>query len=137
MSQEQRNDKTPSEEPTALTQRESDDVSVLSSIDKHIIQANDPQDISLLIQARGEVIRQDEEVQDRKQHRFLEKVEMGFKVGFPVICFIAGIVGMIIGGLEAGPYISGLGLSGLGIFSARKFFRGSRKKDKGEKNAEE
>ena len=47
MLQEQRNSTAPSNEPTALTQRESDGRSVLSSIEERLIQADNPQDIVL------------------------------------------------------------------------------------------
>ncbi len=139
MSQEQRNSTTPSNEPTALTQHESGEASVVSSIDKRIIQANNPQDIPLLTQARGEIIRQDEGVKDRKHQRFSETVQLWCKMGFPVLCFIAGIVGVVIGGLEAGYFISGVGLSlsGVGLYGARMFFKGTTEKGKGGENAEE
>ena len=45
MSQEERNSTTSSNEPTALTQHESGEVSVLSSIDERIAQADDFQEL--------------------------------------------------------------------------------------------
>ena len=56
MSQEPRNNTTPSNEPTSLTQRESGEVSVLSSIEERLIQADNPQDIVLWTQVRAQII---------------------------------------------------------------------------------
>ena len=73
MSQEQRNSTTSSNEPTSLTQRESDEVSVLSSIDERIIQADDFQEIAFLTYVRKEIIRQDGEAKNQEHQRSLEK----------------------------------------------------------------
>ena len=137
MSQEQRNSTTPSNEPTALTQRESGEVSVLSSIEERLIQADNPQDIVLWTQVREEIIRQNEEARNQEQRRFLEKVQVWGKMVFSVIVFVAGI-GMLAGGLiEIGLFILGAGIYGVVPDYVKAFLRTSRKKDKGEENAEE
>lgn len=136
MSQEQKNSTTPSDEPTALTQRESGEVSVLSSIEDRLIQADNPDNIILWTQVRGEVKRQDEETNDREHRRSLEKVQMWCKMIFSAIAFFTGI-GMLIGGLKIGVFISGAGLFGFVPDYVKMFFRGSRETDKGEENVEE
>ena len=73
MSQEQRNSTTPSNEPTALTQGESGEVSVLSSIEERLTQADDFQEIVFLTYVRKEIIQQDEEAKNQEHQRFLEK----------------------------------------------------------------
>ena len=136
MSQEQRNSTTPSNEPTALTQRESGD-SVLSSIEERLIQAdNSQEDIVLWTQVRGEIIRQDEESRNQEHRRSSEKGQVRYKMGFSVIAFAVGIC-MLISGLELGVFISGAGLFGVVPDYVKMFFRASGEKDKGGENAEE
>ena len=79
MTQEQRNSTTPSNEPTALTQRESGEVSVLSSIEERLTQADNPQDIVLWTQVRREVKQQDEEAKNQEHQRSLEKCRCGIR----------------------------------------------------------
>jgi hypothetical protein len=112
MSQEQRNSTAPSNEPTALTQRESDGRSVLSSIEERLIQADNPQDIVLWTQVRAEIIRQNEESKNQEHQHSLEKAQVRYKMIFSVSAFVVGI-GMLIGGLTyPGLFISGAGLFG-------------------------
>jgi hypothetical protein len=73
MSQEQRNSTTSSNEPTALTQRESGEFPVLLSIDERISQADDFQEIVFLTYARKEIIQQDEEAKKSRTPTFLGK----------------------------------------------------------------
>ncbi len=113
MSQEQRNNTTSSNEPTALTQRESGEVSVLSSIEERLIQADNPQDIVLWTQVREEIIRQNEEARNQEQRRFLEKAQIWFKMGFSVIAFIAGIALLVGGVTQIGLFILGQAFLGL------------------------
>ena len=137
MSQEERNSTTSSNEPTALTQRESGEVSVLSSIEERLIQADNSQDIILWTQVREEIILQNEEAKNQEQRRFLEKVQVWGKMVFSVIVFVAGI-GMLAGGLtEIGLFILGAGIYGVVPDYVKAFLRASRKKGKGEENAEE
>ena len=136
MSQEQKNSTTPSDEPTALTPRESDEVPVLSSIEQRIIQANNPQDIVLWTQVRREIMRQDEESRNQEHRRSSEKRQVRYKMIFSVGAFVVGI-GMLIGGLELGVFISGAGLFGFVPDYVKMFFSGSREKAKGGENEEE
>ncbi len=136
MSQEQRNNTTPSNEPTALTQRESGEASVLSSIEERLIQADDFQEIVFWTQARKEIIRQDEEAKNQEHQRFLEKAQVWYKMGFSVIAFVVGI-GLFIGGLTyPGLLISGAGLFGFVPDYVKAILRIFRK-GKGGENAEE
>ena len=136
MSQEQRNDTTPSNEPTALTRRESSEVSVLSSIEERLIQADDFQEIAFLTQARKAIIQQDEEAKNQEHQRFLEKAQVWYKMGFSVIAFVVGI-GLLIGGLTyPGLLISGAGLFGVAPDYVRAILRIFRR-DKGGEDAEE
>ena len=136
MSQEQRNNTTPSNEPTALTQRESGEASVLSSIEERLIQADDFQEIVFWTQARKEIIRQDEEAKNQEHQRFLEKAQVWYKMGFSVIAFVVGI-GLFIGGLTyPGLLISGAGLFGVAPDYVKAILRIFRK-GKGGENAEE
>lgn len=136
MSQKQRNSTTPSDEPTALTQRESGEAAVVSSIEERLTQADNSQDIVLWTLVRGEVKRQDEETKNHEHRRSLEKVQMWCKVVFSAIAFFTGI-GMLIGGLKLGVFISGAGLFWFVPDYVKMFFRDSREKDKGGENAEE
>ena len=106
MSKEERNSTTPSNEPTSLTQRESGESSVISSIEERLIQADNPDNIILWTQVRGEVKRQDEEVKDREHQRSSEKVQLWCKIVFSAVAFFTGI-GLLIGGLKLGVFISG------------------------------
>ena len=136
MSQEQRNNTAPSNEPTALTQRESGEASVLSSIEERLIQADDFQEIVFWTQARKEIIRQDEEAKNQEHQRFLEKAQVWYKMGFSVIAFVVGI-GLFIGGLTyPGLLISGAGLFGVAPDYVKAILRIFRK-GKGGENAEE
>ena len=136
MSQEQRNSTTPSNEPTALTQRESGD-SVLSSIEERLIQADNPQDIVLWAQVRAEIIRQDEESRSQEHQRSLEKAQVRYKMIFSVSAFVVGI-GMLIGGLTyPGLFISGAGLFGFVPDYVKALLRIFREKGRGGENAEE
>jgi hypothetical protein len=136
MSQEQRNSTTPSNEPTALTQRESDGRSVLSSIEERLTQADDFQEIVFLTYARKEIIQQDEEAKNQEHQRFLEKAQVWYKMGFSVIAFVVGI-GLLIGGLTyPGLLISGAGLFGVAPDYVKAILRIFRK-GKGGENAEE
>ena len=137
MSQEQRNSTAPSNEPTALTQRESDGRSVLSSIEERLIQADNPQDIVFWTQARKEIIRQDEEAKNQEHQRSLEKAQVRYKMIFSVSAFVVGI-GMLIGGLTyPGLFISGAGLFGFVPDYVKALLRIFREKGRGGENAEE
>ena len=136
MSQEQRNSTTPSDEPTALTQRESGEIPVLLSIDERISQADDFQEIVFLTYVRKEIIQQDEETKNQEHERFLEKAQVWFKMGFSVIAFAVGI-GLLIGGLTyPGLLISGAGLFGVAPDYVKAILRIFRR-GKGGENAEE
>lgn len=137
MSQERRNSVPPPAEPTALTQSELGEASVLSSIEERIIQADNPQDIVLWTQVREEIIRQDEESKNQEHRRFLEKVQVWFKMGFSVIAFIAGITLLVGGVTQIGLFILGAGLFGFVPDYVKMFFKVFRNKDKGGENAEE
>ena len=137
MSQEQRNSTAPSNEPTALTQRESDGRSVLSSIEERLIQADNPQDIVLWTQVRAEIIRQNEESKNQEHQRSLEKAQVRYKMIFSVSAFVVGI-GMLIGGLTyPGLFISGAGLFGFVPDYVKALLRIFREKGRGGENAEE
>ena len=137
MSQEQRNNTTPSNEPTALTQRESGEASVLSSIEERLIQADNPQDIVLWTQVRAEIIRQNEESKNQEHQRSLEKAQVRYKMIFSVSAFVVGI-GMLIGGLTyPGLFISGAGLFGFVPDYVKALLRIFREKGRGGENAEE
>ena len=136
MSQEQRNNTTPLNDPTALTQGESGETSVVSSIDERITQADDFQEIAFLTSVRKEIIRQDEEAKNQEHQRFLERAQVWYKMGFSVIAFAVGI-GLLIGGLTyPGLLISGAGLFGVAPDYVRAILRIFRR-DKGGANAEE
>jgi hypothetical protein len=136
MSKEQRNSTTPSDEPTALTQRESGEVPVLLSIDERISQADDFQEIVFLTYVRKEIIQQDEEAKNQEHQRFLEKAQVWYKMGFSVIAFVVGI-GLLIGGLAyPGLLISGAGLFGVAPDYVKAILRIFRR-DKGGENEEE
>ncbi|MCE2394431.1 hypothetical protein J4G02_07560 [Candidatus Poribacteria bacterium] len=137
MSQEQRNSTTAPNEPTTLTQRESDEVSVLSSIEKRLIEADNPQDIVLWTQVRGEIIRQNEGAKNQKHQRSSEKRQVWYKMVFSVSAFVVGI-GMLIGGLTyLGLFISGAGLFGFVPDYVKALLRIFREKGRGGENAEE
>ena len=88
MSQEQRNNTTSSNEPTSLTQRESGEVSIVSSIDERITQADDFQEIAFLTSVRKEIIRQDEEAKNQEHQRFLERAQVWYKMGFSALLLL-------------------------------------------------
>ena len=137
MSQEQRNSTTAPNEPTTLTQRESDEVSVLSSIEKRLIEADNPQDIVLWTQVRGEIIRQNEGAKNQEHQRSSEKRQVWYKMVFSVSAFVVGI-GMLIGGLTyLGLFISGAGLFGFVPDYVKALLRIFREKGRGGENAEE
>ena len=136
MSQKQRNSTTPSDEPTALTQRESGEVPVLLSIDERISQADDFQEIVFLTYVRKEIMQQDEEAKNQEHQRFLEKAQVWYKMGFSVIAFAVGI-GLLIGGLAyPGLLISGAGLFGVAPDYVKAILRIFRR-GKGGENEEE
>ena len=136
MSQEQRNSTTSSNEPTSLTQHESGEPSVVSSIDGRITQANDFQEIAFLTSGRKEIIRQDEEAKNQEHQRFLERAQVWYKMGFSVIAFAVGI-GLLIGGLTyPGLLISGAGLFGVAPDYVKAILRIFRR-GKGGENVEE
>ena len=136
MSQEPRNSTTPSNEPTALTQGESDEISVLASIEERLIQADDFQEIAFLTYVRKEIIRQDDEAKNQEHQRSLEKAQVWYKMGFSVIAFVVGI-GLLIGGLTyPGLLISGAGLFGVAPDYVKAILRIFRR-GKGGENAEE
>ena len=137
MSEEQRNSTTSSNEPTSLNQRESGEVSVLSSIEERLIQADNPQDIVLWTQVRAQIIRQDEESRNQEHQRSLEKVQVRYKMIFSISAFAVGI-GMLISGLTyPGLFISGAGLFGFVPDYVKALLRIFREKGRGEENAEE
>ena len=137
MSQEQRNSATPSNGSTSLTQRESDETSVLSSIEKRLIEADNPQDIVLWTQVRGEIIRQDEDAKNQEHQRSSEKRQVRYKMVFSVSAFVVGI-GMLIGGLTyPGLFISGAGLFGFVPDYVKALLRVFREKGRGGENVEE
>lgn len=136
MSQEPRNNTTPLNDPTALTQGESGETSVVSSIDERITQANDFQEMAFLTYVRKEIIRQDEEAKNQEHQRFLERAQVWYKMGFSVIAFAVGI-GLLIGGLTyPGLLISGAGLFGVAPDYVKAILRIFRR-GKGGENAEE
>ena len=136
-SQEQRNSTTPSDEPTALTQHESDEVSILLSIERRLTQAENPQDIVLWTQVRGEIIRQDEDAKNQEHQRSSEKRQVRYKMVFSVSAFVVGI-GMLIGGLTyPGLFISGAGLFGFVPDYVKALLRVFREKGRGGENVEE
>ena len=139
MSQEQRNITTPSNDPTALTQRESGEVPVLLSIDERISQADNPEDAMDWARLREVIIRQNEVSKNQEHQRFLEKVQVWYKIGFSVMAFVVGI-GLLIGDLTLeGFFISGAGLFGIVPAYVKMFFRsfGEKGKDRGGNNVEE
>ena len=137
MSQEQRNSTTSPNEPTILTQRESGEPSVVSSIEERLTQADNCQDIVLWTQVLREVKQQDEEVKNQEHRRFLEKAQIWFKMGFSVIAFIAGIALLVGGVTQIGLFILGAGLFGFVPDYVKMFFKVFKNKDKGGENAEE
>lgn len=136
MSKERRNSTTPSNEPTSPTQGESGEVSVLSSIEDRLIQADNPHDIVLWTQVRNEIKRQDEESNNQEHRRFLDKAQVWYKMGFSVSAFVVGI-GLLIGNLTYPRFfILGAGLSGFVPDYVKMFFKIFREKGKGGENAE-
>jgi len=136
MSQEHRNSTTPQNEPTSPTQGTSEEVSILSSIEDRLIQADNPQDIVLWTQVRNEIKRQDEESKNQEHRRFLEKSEVLYKMGFSVGAFAVGI-GLLISNLTyPGFFVLGAGLSGFVPEYVKIFFRIFKEKGKGGENAE-
>ena len=137
MSKKERNSTTSSNEPTDLTQRESGEISVLSSIEERLIQADNPQDVVLWTEVRKEIIKQDEEAKNQGHRRFMEKAQVWYKMGFSFIAFLTGMILFISGSTSLGLFILGAGLFGVVPDYVKMFFRGSRENDKGEKNVEE
>lgn len=131
MSQEQRNSMTPSEEPTTSTQRESGEVPVLSSIEERITQADNHGDAMDWARVHEVIIRQNEVSKNQEHQRFLEKVQVWYKIGLSVMAFVVGI-GLLIGDLTLeGFFISGAGLFGIVPEYVKMFFRSFREKGKG------
>lgn len=136
MSEEQRNTITPSDEFTTPAQGELGEISILSSIEERIIHADNPQDIVLWTQVRGEIMRQDEEVKNQEHQRSSEKRQVRYKMVFSVSAFVVGI-GMLIGGLTyPGLFISGAGLFGFVPDYVRAILKLFREKGRGGENAE-
>lgn len=136
MSQEYRNSTTPPNEPTSPTQGKSEEVSILSSIEDRLVQADNPHDIVLWTQVRNEIKRQDEESKNQEHRRFLEKSEVWYKMGFSVCAFAVGI-GLLISNLTfPGLFILGAGLSGFVPEYVKMFFKFFREKGKGGENEE-
>ena len=139
MSQDQRNSTTPSNEPTALTQGESGEVPVLLSIDERISQADNPEDAMDWARVHEVIIRQNEVSKNQEHQRFLEKVQVWYKIGFSVMAFVVGIVLLIRDLTLEGFFISGAGLFGIVPEYVKMFFRSFREKgkDRGGNNVEE
>lgn len=137
MSQEQRNSTTPPDEPTTLKRRESGGVSVLSSIEERLAQADNPQDIVLWTQVREEIIRQDQESKDQEHRRFLEKAQIWFKMGVFCYCFHRRYSPTCWWYNPDRTFHIGAGLFGFVPDYVKMFFKVFRNKDKGGENAEE
>ena len=137
MAQDQRNSIAPSNEPTTPTQKESGERSIFSLIEERLTRADNPQDIVLWTQVRGEIIRQDEDAKNQEHQRSSEKRQVRYKMVFSVSAFVVGI-GMLIGGLTyPGLFISGAGLFGFVPDYVKALLRVFREKGRGGENVEE
>jgi hypothetical protein len=73
----------------------SGEVSALSIVEERLAKANSPQEIILMTQIRGEIMRQNEAAKDQNHRRWIEKIGLQFKIGFSICAFGVG-TGLVI-----------------------------------------
>lgn len=98
------------EVPNQLAEKQAS-VDILDSVAERLAQASSPRDVVLWTQVRGELLRQNEEVEDRKQQRQLERIQLYGKL---LLSMIAIVVGVLL--LKWGYGVAGLFSLGVGLF---------------------
>lgn len=79
------------ENSTQLVKKQ-ETVDILGSVAERLAQALSPRDIVLWTQVRGEVLRQDEEAEDRRQQRQLERIQLYGKLLLSVVAIAVGVL---------------------------------------------
>jgi hypothetical protein len=96
--------------PNQLVKKQAS-VDILDSVAERLAQASSPRDVILWTQVRGELLRQNEEVKDRKQQRQLESIQLYGKL---LLSMVAIVVGVLLLKWDYG--VAGLFSLGVGLF---------------------
>jgi hypothetical protein len=79
-------------ETSSQLAKKQESVDILGSVAERLAQASSPRDIVLWTQVRGEVLRQDEEAEDRRQQRQLERIQLYGKLLLSVVAIAIGVL---------------------------------------------
>lgn len=110
-----------SEESKQLAKRQPE-FDVLSGIGQRLVTAETPQEIVLWTQVRGEILKQQEEAEDRKHRRSMEKTQLYGKLILSIVAMVIGLGLISIGYPYAGLFALGAGLFWLAPDFVKSFF---------------
>jgi hypothetical protein len=91
-------------------------------VDARLARAQLAEEIVLWTQVRGEIIRQDEEVADRRHKRWMTKAGLVGKGALSIVGVVAGVALLATSHLVGGLFALGAGLYNLAPGFTRKFF---------------
>ena len=80
----------------------------LSQVEERLSQANSPQEALFWIQIRGELIKQNEIIQEGDRRRFVQQIQLWRRIGVSVAALTIGLVFFSIGSTEAGLLVIGV-----------------------------
>jgi hypothetical protein len=94
----------------------------LKAIDERLAGSESPQDIILWTQVRGEILRQNEEVESRRHQRHLERLELYSKMLLSLVAISVGVLLSKLGYVTAGFFALGAGLFWLAPDLVKTYF---------------
>lgn len=83
---------------------------VLNAVGERLVKADSPQEIILWTQVRGEILRQNEEREEKKHQRQLERIQFYSKLFLSIVAIVVGILLLSWGYTVAGLFSLGAGL---------------------------
>lgn len=132
MNQQEVSDRAKSTESSQLTERQETGLSVQAAVEQRLAKAESPQDIVLWTGVRQEILRQNEDREDRRHRRQMRAIQLKYKMGFSVAAFLAGIVLISVGFPYPGLFISGAGLYGIAPDYVMRLFKKGKNDENGD-----
>jgi hypothetical protein len=99
-----------------------DDSAVLDAVAERLAASESPQDVVLWTQVRGEILRQNEEAENRRHQRQMEKIQLYGKISLSIVALGVGILLLKFGYTTAGYFALGAGMFWLAPDFVKAFF---------------
>ena len=98
------------------------DANVLDAVAERLAASESPQDVVLWTQVRGEILRQNEELENRRHQRQMERAQLYGKISLSIVAIVVGVLLLQLGYATAGYFALGAGLFWLAPDFVKAFF---------------